>query len=164
MMVMGAWVGLCLTSGRAWADDVRIEAGRMVLPSAITFATGASAVSADSDAALGAVAAFLAQKSYLTLVRVEGHVDSDSPGNSGLELTKTRAMAVARALVGKGVACGRLLPVGFGDQKPVADNGTAEGKAQNRRIEFIPATMRGIAIGGMPVDGGGVIAGDPCSP
>lgn len=67
-------------------------------------------------------------------------------------------MAVARALIGKGVDCHRLVVVGFGDTKPVA----APPAPGNTRIEFVNAALRGRLIGGMPEDGGGRIAGDPC--
>ena len=72
-------------------------------------------------------------------------------------------MSVSRALVRRGVDCKRLIPVGFGSSKPVAFEATPEGKAQNQRIEMVNAQLRGIAIGGMPADGGGRVAGDPCS-
>jgi len=52
--------------------------------------------------------------------------------------------------------------VGFGANKPVAANDTAEGRARNTRVEVAMAQLRGRAIGGMPVDGGGLVAGDPC--
>ena len=73
-----------------------------------------------------------------------------------------RSIAVAKWLVGKGVDCKRLLPVGFGQEKPIADNKTAEGREQNRRTAFVNAELRKKPIGGMPVDGGGKVAGDPC--
>ncbi len=101
----------------------------------------------------------MADKTYISLLRIEGH--SDNQGDTQL-LTEKRALAVAKALAGKGVACARLLPVGFGSSKPVADNATADGRAKNRRIEAVNAQLRGRPIGGMPVDGGGKVAGDPC--
>jgi len=44
----------------------------------------------------------------------------------------------------------------------VAANDTPENKAQNRRVTFVPAELRGRLIGGLPADGGGKVAGDPC--
>jgi OOP family OmpA-OmpF porin len=64
--------------------------------------------------------------------------------------------------VEQGIDCKRLISVGFGSSKPVADNATPEGRRQNTRIEIINAALRGKVIGGMPIDGGGILAVDPC--
>jgi OmpA-OmpF porin, OOP family len=114
----------------------------------------------DGDAALDYVKGYLADKSYVSTMRIEVHADTD--GDKSQRLTEQRALAVAKALVAKGVDCKRLVPVGFGGTKPVAANDTAANKALNRRTTFAIAALRGRAIGGMPVDGGGVVAGDPC--
>ena len=90
------------------------------------------------------------------------HSDSQGDEKFNQTMSEKRAMAVAKALVAKGADCKRILPVGFGETKPIADNGTAEGRAANRRTEFVNAGLRGRPIGGMPLDGGGVPAGDPC--
>ena len=55
-----------------------------------------------------------------------------------------------------------LLAAAFGDTKPIADASTAEGRAANRRIEIVNASLRGIPIGGMPVDGGAPAAVPVC--
>ena len=60
------------------------------------------------------------------------------------------------------LAVDRLLAVGFGPTKPIADSSTPEGRGQNNRVELHNAQLRGRAIGGMPTDGGGQVAGDLC--
>jgi len=75
-------------------------------------------------------------------------------------LTEKRATAVGRWLVAHGIDCKRLLAVGFGSNKPIADNATPDGRAQNRRITISNAALRGRLIGGMPADGGGQPASD----
>lgn len=137
----------------------KIEDGQLVLPSPITFKTGSDTLTDESTAALEHVRAYLEAKSYISNLRIEGH--SDDAAHQAL--TEKRALAVARWLVAKGVDCKRLVPVGFGNTKPVADNTTPEGKAQNRRLTFFNAGLRGKAIGGMPIDGGGKLAGDACA-
>jgi hypothetical protein len=62
-----------------------------------------------------------------------------------------------------GVDWNRLIAVGFGNTKPLADNSTPEGKAENMRVCFVNVSLRGKAIGGMPIDGGGKIAGGLCN-
>lgn len=68
-------------------------------------------------------------------VKIEGHTDNVGNEAANLMLSKSRAASVKTYLVGHGVAESRIATNGFGSTKPVADNATAEGKAQNRRIE-----------------------------
>lgn len=68
---------------------------------------------------------------------VEGHTDSDGDAELNQRLSQDRAASVVRRLVEMGVAAERLTAKGWGASKPVAENDTAEGKAQNRRVEFV---------------------------
>lgn len=68
---------------------------------------------------------------------VEGHTDSDGDESSNLRLSEARAKAVADKLIEMGINAGRLKSTGWGESKPAADNNTPEGKANNRRVEFI---------------------------
>ncbi|HVK68582.1 MAG TPA: OmpA family protein [Polyangium sp.] len=139
-----------------------LEGGRLVVKEPIEFDTGKDSLKATSGPALDFVAAFLQAKPEITLLRIEGHSDSQGNAALNLELSGHRALSLARALVARGVDCKRLLPVGFGETKPLADNRTAEGRKQNRRMEFVVAALKGRAVMGMPVDGGGRASGDPC--
>ena len=155
---------LCLaTAARADAPAFELDGNVLKVPAPIVYETGAAKLAPASDAALAHVAAYLAAKTYVSALRVEVHADASGDRAAAQALTEQRALAVARALVGRGVDCHRLVPVGFGATKPVADNATAEGRAQNRRTLFVNAALRGRAIGGQPIDGGGKLAGDPCS-
>jgi outer membrane protein OmpA-like peptidoglycan-associated protein len=68
---------------------------------------------------------------------VEGHTDSDGTDESNLKLSEARAKAVVEAITKGGIDAARLSSAGFGEEKPIADNSTAEGKAKNRRVELI---------------------------
>ena len=70
-------------------------------------------------------------------VAVVGHTDSTGDFRYNLGLSQRRAEALARELVQNGVAQDRIAPVGVGEIAPVADNGTAEGRAQNRRVDVV---------------------------
>ncbi|HYO21861.1 MAG TPA: OmpA family protein, partial [Flavisolibacter sp.] len=71
-------------------------------------------------------------------VKIVGHTDSDGDDAKNLELSKRRAAAVKAALEKEhGIEAGRLQTDGFGETKPVGPNTSKEGKAQNRRVEFI---------------------------
>jgi outer membrane protein OmpA-like peptidoglycan-associated protein len=89
-----------------------------------------------------------------TRVLIAGHTDSTGSATYNQALSERRAAAVARELVRNGVAARRLRAVGFGESRPVAGNDTPEGRARNRRIEFI---VRPLAEDGAsaPPSGGG---------
>lgn len=68
---------------------------------------------------------------------VEGHTDSDGDDKSNQKLSEARAKAIMDRLIEMGISADRLSFKGLGEAKPIADNNTSEGKAQNRRVEFI---------------------------
>lgn len=141
-----------------------IENNRLVLTEPIVFETGSGKLAAEPQPALVAIKAFLEAKTYITTLRIESHTDSTGDAAAHQALSEARALTTARWLVAQGIDCKRVLPVGFGDSKPVAANDTPENKTKNRRTEAHVAALRDRPIGGMPVDGGGRVAGDPCAP
>ena len=70
-------------------------------------------------------------------VRIEGHTDNRVDPEKNLELSQMQADKVREYLIGKGVEPERLIAIGFGEIKPIADNNTSQGRRRNRRIEFI---------------------------
>ncbi len=70
-------------------------------------------------------------------IEIGGHTDSEGTEVNNQRLSLQRAQAVRTYLIGKGVAAPRLVAKGFGSTVPIADNATPEGRAQNRRIEFV---------------------------
>jgi len=146
------------------ADTVTVSHNRLVLPSSIRFQAGKARLAPQSNAVLERVASFLIVNSHYTKVRIEGHIDSRGSSRFNQILTERRAMTVARWLVARGIDCKRLVPVGFGESRPIADHRTVAGVSRSRRIEFHLAAHNGKPIGGLPVDGGGKLAGDPCQP
>jgi outer membrane protein OmpA-like peptidoglycan-associated protein len=69
-------------------------------------------------------------------IRVEGHTDSDGSDAYNLKLSQQRAAAVLEYLVAQGLDPGRIGSVGLGETKPIDTNRTADGRANNRRVEF----------------------------
>lgn len=69
--------------------------------------------------------------------RIEGHTDSDGDESYNQQLSEERADAVKKLLIQSGIEASRLESRGFGESKPVDENATPEGKANNRRVEFI---------------------------
>ncbi len=70
-----------------------------------------------------------------TLV-IEGHTDSVGPGDYNLALSLRRAIAVKKVLVEAGLPAGKVKAQGYGESRPIADNGNFQGRAINRRVEF----------------------------
>jgi outer membrane protein OmpA-like peptidoglycan-associated protein len=69
-------------------------------------------------------------------VEIEGHADAHERGRSGLELARQRADAVRAWLIEHGIDAHRLAARAYGRARPAAQNGTAAGRARNRRVEF----------------------------
>jgi OmpA-OmpF porin, OOP family len=155
-------IALFAASQFTLAQEFKLDGNTLILPGQITFEPGTDQLTAESETALNNIKLFLEAKTYISLMRIEGHCFTGSSFETNMELSKKRAMAVVKWLVSKGIDCNRLIPVGFADSKPVSGTETAEGKAVNSRIEAVNAMMRNLAIGGMPVDGGGELAGDGC--
>jgi OOP family OmpA-OmpF porin len=142
--------------------EFKQENGHLALPGPVVFETGKAVLKPESDTVLDVVRQYLEAKPDITLLRIEGHTDNQGLPAENQTLSELRSMAVAKWLIAKGVDCKRLLPVGFGQEKPVGDNKTPEGREQNRRTAFVNAELKKKPIGGMPVDGGGKVAGDAC--
>lgn len=110
------------------------------MPSGITFATDQSTIQPRFQPTLDQVAATLAEYPR-TMIDVLGHTDSDGAEGYNQALSERRAQSVASFLTGRGVATVRIATIGYGETRPIATNETAEGKAQNRRVEIkvVPA-------------------------
>lgn len=105
------------------------------------FGSGAAEPTAEIDQKVALLIPSLRKLSGDHEILVEGHTDSQPIHNdyfdSNWELSTARATSVARLIIEKyGVPAGRVGAVGYGDTRPVADNATPEGRAQNRRVVF----------------------------
>ena len=145
-----------------FAQEFTIQNNQLVLPAPIVFETGSENIKAESDVTIMHIKKILEAKSYISTLRIEGHSDNNAAEVLSQSLSEKRALAVAKRLVKEGVDCKKLIAVGFGSSKPIADNKSPKGKAKNRRTEIHIAALRGKLIGGMPADGGGKVAGHIC--
>ena len=105
----------------------------------VLFAPGEAQLGPDAVRALRAVAQVVADAEFP--ITVEGHTDvtpiASAMFPSNWELSAVRASSVVRLFVENGVRPSRLTAAGYGDQRPVADNATAEGRARNRRVAIL---------------------------
>ena len=101
----------------------------------IEFELGSDVITAASYPILDKVVKVM-QENEAYLLRISGHTDDQGDDDANLILSHKRASATKNYLIAKGIETERLDAFGYGETKPVADNTTAEGRAQNRRVEF----------------------------
>ena len=99
----------------------------------VEFQSGSSRLTQTSRMQLGNLAAILRAYPDATIT-VAGHTDNVGSEAANLALSRARAESVAKALTNADVAADRIRAEGYGSQKPVADNSTAAGRSQNRRV------------------------------
>lgn len=118
---------------------VKQESRGMVitLSGSVLFASNESTLLPAAMVKLNEVADALIKGNPDSNITVEGHTDSQGQRHYNMELGAKRAEAVRSQLVARGVAADRIKAIGVGPDRPVADNKTAEGRANNRRVEII---------------------------
>jgi outer membrane protein OmpA-like peptidoglycan-associated protein len=114
----------------------------LTMPDAITFDTAQSGVKPQFYGVLNNLASTLNQFPE-TRVQIAGHTDNVGSDASNLQLSQQRANSVRTYLASTGVAAQRMQAVGYGESRPIADNSSEYGRAQNRRVEvtLIPVQM-----------------------
>ncbi len=128
--------GLTIVDNSAQVDEVQAAVAALVTASPIQFAPDSPVISEESDTVLAEVAATLNQVPDVPF-DVVGHTDDVGDEQDNLLLSEQRAEAVVARLAELGVDPARMSARGEGEANPIADNGTDEGKAANRRIEFV---------------------------
>lgn len=114
----------------------------ITLSGGVLFATGQSELMSIARTKLDDVAKALQDQGYKKIT-VEGHTDSRGSDSVNMELSRLRAEAVRIHLVSRGIKPELITAVGVGETRPVASNDTAEGRANNRRVEIVVEPDRG---------------------
>ncbi|MNJ54166.1 putative lipoprotein YiaD precursor [compost metagenome] len=132
-----------------WGDDQIISMAATETDRGLVMTLGDVLFRADSDE-LGREAnrTLLKLAHFLELnpqrrVRIEGYTDSRGDADRNLALSKARAEAVAEVLTDLGIASQRIEIRGYGEAFPVAENASARGRAQNRRVEILFSDAQG---------------------
>jgi outer membrane protein OmpA-like peptidoglycan-associated protein len=115
---------------------VVVTADKIELDRTVQFESGKAKLVEDSKTLLGDVAKVLTEHDEILLVQVEGHTDAVGSSRKNKKLSDQRAKAVRAFLIAAGINKKRLVAKGFGKDKPVADNGTEEGRFKNRRVDL----------------------------
>jgi outer membrane protein OmpA-like peptidoglycan-associated protein len=109
----------------------------IVIGEKINFALGKAILADVSKPVLDSVAQVMSKHPEIRVVRVEGHTDNVGGKRRNQKISTDRARSVMKYLVSKGVSAKRLQAAGYGSTRPIVSNDTKEGRAKNRRVEFI---------------------------
>jgi outer membrane protein OmpA-like peptidoglycan-associated protein len=122
---------------------VKLTCEKIEIKDSVYFDSGSDHIQERSFTLLNQVAGVLQAATQIKRLRVEGHTDDRGKDAYNLELSQRRAAAVMKYLVERGVADTRLTSEGYGETRPIADNKTAAGRSQNRRVEFVVLESEG---------------------
>lgn len=134
----------------SWIKNIRIAAGGIdiykqvttdnkIITHGILFDVDKSTIKPESMGTINTIYDILKKDPNLKF-EIDGHTDNSGNSPHNLTLSQQRADAVKAQLVSMGIDASRLSTKGFGDTKPISDNNSPEGKANNRRVEFVKTT------------------------
>ena len=112
-----------------------VKGEKIELKETVDFKTGSAELLHSSDALLDEVVQIMKEHVEITKIRIEGHTDTTGVKAHNQKLSQERAASVKAYLAAHGVDAGRMTTKGYGQDRPIADNGTEAGRAQNRRVE-----------------------------
>lgn len=138
-----------------------VQNNALMLPSDIQFDQHAYDVKNANDPMLDFVAQYLKDRPSITKFRIEGHVYTEKSTEANMKLSLQRAAMISYYLTTKGISCERLIPVAFGDTKPIAPTDECN-LIYNTRVDFFNAELNHKAIAGNAVDGFALKVFDPC--
>ena len=115
----------------------RIEGCKIIIAEKVYFDTNKATIKPVSFTLLNEVARIIKDNPGIQRIDIEGHTDSDGPAAYNKKLSDNRAKSVRKYLVAQGIAAAKLTGKGYGEEKPIAENTTPDGKEKNRRVEFI---------------------------
>ena len=114
----------------------RLASDGKIVTYAITFDTGKATIKPESTGEINRITQIMKDDNSIKF-EVQGHCDATGSDAVNDPLSQRRAEAIVDALVANGIAKDRLTAVGKGSHEPIADNSTEEGRAKNRRVEFV---------------------------
>jgi outer membrane protein OmpA-like peptidoglycan-associated protein len=112
-----------------------VTESKIELKEKVEFDTGSDVILDQSKPLLDEVAQIMKDHPEILKIEIQGHTDSRSGHAYNMKLSDKRAASVRKYLEGKGVEKARMVSKGYGPDKPIADNKTDAGRAENRRVE-----------------------------
>lgn len=119
------------------AAKVEVKAEEIEIKEKVFFDVDKATIKDESQELLAEIAATISANPRIVRIEVQGHTDSDGSDSYNLELSQKRVDAVVAVMIAEGVSADRLVAKGYGEAVPIGSNDTAEGKADNRRVQFI---------------------------
>ena len=129
------WRNIRIAKGAVPLAD-RLASEGKIITYAITFDTGKATIKPESTGEINRITKIMKDDAAIKF-EVQGHCDNTGSDALNDKLSQQRAEAIVAALVTNGIAADRLTAAGKGSKEPIADNGTEEGRAKNRRVEFV---------------------------
>jgi len=138
-----------LLSAQQWPEGQTVDLaasetdrGLVMTLGDVLFNAGSSELNASANRTILKLVQFL-QINPRRTIRIEGYTDNRGPAEENLELSRARAQAVADLLTDLGIDARRMEVKGYGEAHPLAENASARGRAQNRRVEIVISDERG---------------------
>lgn len=116
---------------------VEVRDNKIEIHDKIQFDYDKATIKEASFGLMNEIASVIAKNPQIKRIRIEGHASSEGSASHNKKLSDDRARAVMKYLNDHGVTPGELVAVGFGADRPIADNTTDDGREKNRRVEFV---------------------------
>jgi len=121
----------------AQAPRVEVRDRKIEIHEKIQFDDNRATIKSASRELMDEIGAVITRHPQIKRIRIEGHASAEGNRRHNQTLSAARARSVVKYLRDHGVPAGELVAVGFGSDRPIADNATAEGREKNRRVEFV---------------------------
>lgn len=116
---------------------VEVRDNKIVINEKVQFEVNSAKIKPESHSLLDEVAKVIKENGQIKKIEVEGHASAEGSDQKNKQLSSRRAKAVQKYLTGDGgIDKGVLSAKGYGEERPIADNETEEGRVKNRRVEF----------------------------
>lgn len=115
---------------------VEVRDNKIVINEKVQFEVNSAKIKSESHSLLDEVAKVIKENGQIKKIEVEGHASAEGDARKNQNLSDRRAKSVMKYLVGDGIDKGTLTAKGYGEDRPIADNETEEGRIKNRRVEF----------------------------
>jgi len=116
---------------------VEVRDNKIEINEKIQFDYNKATIKPESNSLLDEIVAIIQKNAHIKKIAIEGHASAEGKAAFNKKLSDERAKAVMAYLVSHGIAQEHLTAKGYGIEKPIADNGTEEGREKNRRVEFL---------------------------